>query len=448
MKRLCVLGAVLLLATATASAQTRDDLSLSQAVETAIRNQPLMRAAQLGVDLADKRVTEARKGHLPTLQMAQTVALSNNPVFVFGSLLEQGRFGLQNFALTSLNNPDAIMNVRTAVSANLAAFDGMKTSAKIDEANIVRDQAVFSRTLAEQRIRFEVLQKYFGVLVAIANRQAADDAVRLSESDLNRTQDRLDAGLAVESDRLAAQVQLAEFTQQHIASEGALATALVSLNVASGFPPQTQHDLTGRLSKKRFPISSQDELVQRAMLHRADYAQAGSGIKFAERQAREKHNDYLPQLNVFGSFGASGHNWTTGSTDYTVGAGVTLNLFDPGRVSRINQAQIQQDIARTERDRLRDQIVVEVAKAYYQYRAAVQQVEVAEAALSQAAEALRIIQDRYEAGLTTISDLLRAETTLVRARTNLTSATEAQYVGFANVLLAVGELNDVGPFES
>jgi outer membrane protein TolC len=242
--------AILILAVTTATAQITNELSLSQAVEAAIKNQPLMQAAQLGIDLADARISEARKGHLPSLQIAQRVSRSNNPVFVFGSLLEQGRFGPQNFALTSLNNPDPLMNVRTAVLANLPAFDGMKTSARVDQANIVRDQAVFSKTLAEQRIRFEVLRQYFGVLVAMANRQVAGDAVRLAESDLNRTTDRLDAGLAVESDRLAAQVQLAEFTQQRIASEGTVATALISLNVAEWFSAGKPIQPDGHARKK------------------------------------------------------------------------------------------------------------------------------------------------------------------------------------------------------
>ena len=230
----------------------------------------------------------------------------------------------------------------------------------------------------------------------MANRQVAEDAVRLAESDLNRTTDRLEAGLAVESDRLAAQVQLAEFTQQRIASEGALATALVSLNIASGFPPDSGHNLTVSLAKKQFDISPQDDLIQGAMLHRLDYARVGLGIELAGRQISERQRDDLPELNIFGAFGTSGHSWTTGSTDYTVGAGITLNLFDPARTSRITQAHIQR-LATTERNRVRDQIVVEVARAYNEYRVGVQQVEVAEASLSQAAEALRIIQDRYEA---------------------------------------------------
>jgi outer membrane protein TolC len=202
------------------------------------------------------------------------------------------------------------------------------------------------------------------------------------------------------------------------------------------------------LAKKHFDVPRQEELVLRAMLHRPDYLQASSGIEFAGRRVSERQSSYFPELDLFASYGGSGRNWATGSTDYAVGAGITFNLFDPGREARISQARIEESLAHTERDRIGDQIVVEVARAYQQYRSAAQQLEVAEATMAQATEALRILQDRYEAGLTTITDLLRAETALVRARMTVTSASEAVYIGYANVLLATGELNDVHAFES
>ena len=449
MKRVLLLLAGLSLLTTTTGAQTGNNhLSLSQAVEAALGSQPLMRSAQLGIDLAGKRVIEARRGRLPTLRLTETVTRGNNPVFVFGSLLEQSRFGSQNFSLTALNKPVSITNVRSVVSASLPAFDGMRTSALIAKANTVHDQVRLQKEGTEQRVRFEVLGQYFGVLVAQANRDVADEAVRTAEADLNRTKDRVAAGLAVESDRLAAQVQLAEFMQQQIESDANLATAIIALNVSIGSPPQSRYILTGTLSRKTFAAGRQEELVQRAMLHRPDYAEASLRIQFAENQAWEQRSEYLPEVNIFGSFASSGRNWATGSADYALGASVTLNLFDPGRSSRLSQAHIQQSLAHTERDRIRDQIVVEVARAYHRHRAAVQQLEVAETTQSQAAEALRIIQDRYDAGLTTIADLLRAETALVRARLKVTSAIEAQYVSYANILLAIGELKDVHAFES
>ena len=67
---------------------------------------------------------------------------------------------------------------------------------------------------------------------------------------------------------------------------------------------------------------------------------------------------------------------------------------------------------------------------------------------TQAREALRIVQDRYASGITTITELLRAETALVRARSDVLAARYDQYVGYANVLFATGQLKDVGPFGS
>ena len=444
----CRLFVLLVLSAGIAQAQMRTDLSLAQAVEAGIKNQPLVRSAELGIDLAKTHVIEAEKERLPNFRVSQTITRGNNPIFVFGSLLEQGRFGPQNLSLPALNNPEPITNIRTALSMSMPVFDGLKTSAHIAEAKIRRDQSIVQKTAAQQQVRFDVLSRYFNVLVAEASREVANEAVQMAESDLKRATDRVEAGLAVVSDRLAAQVQLAEFTQQQIESEGNLATAVIALNVATGSPSQTQYNLTERMTKHRFDVDRQDELVRRALLHRPDYLEAGSGIELAERQLAERRSDYLPELQLFGSFGSSGRNWTTGSSDYSAGAGITFNIFDPARASRIDQAHIAQRLAETERNRIQDQITVEVARAYQQYRSAAQKLEVAEATLSQATEAVRIVRDRYEAGLTTITDLLRSETTLLRARMNVTAANEAVYIGYATILLTIGELNDAHAFES
>jgi outer membrane protein TolC len=422
-------------------------MSLSEAVSAAFENQPSIRAARLRVDLAGARIGEANAGHLPSLRVNETITRSNNPVFVFGSLLEQGRFSAANFSLPALNSPAPVTNLRTTLSAGLPVFDAMKTSRRVSQADLARDQAVLQEKGAEQQVRFAMVRDYFSVLVAEANRMVADQAVRMAEDDLKRAKDRLEAGLTVDSDVLAVQVQLAEFKQEQIQAEGGQATAASILNISIGSPPQATYKLNGELAKREFSLPPQDELVRRAMLNRPDYLGAGSAIESAGEHVSEQRGDYLPQINLFGSVGSSAGNFTTGSTDYSFGATVTFDLFDAGRASRLSQAHIQQSLAQTERDRLRDQILVDVSRAYYDCRAAEQRVEVAEAALSQSSEALRIIQDRYEAGLTTVTDVLRAETAFVRARMTVTASRHNQYVRYANLLMQTGELNDVRAFE-
>jgi outer membrane protein TolC len=214
-----------------------------------------------------------------------------------------------------------------------------------------------------------------------------------------------------------------------------------------GSPTNSRRALTVRLLKRAFDVAQPDDLVDRAFLHRPDYQQAQSGIDFADRRVAERRSEYFPELNVFASIGSSGRSLATGSADYAVGAAASFNIFDRGRPARVGQAMIDKRLAQTERDRAADQIRIEVVRAYNRYRAAEEQVEVAEAALAQAAEGLRIVRDRYEAGLTNMTDVLRAETALVRARMNAVVSRHDHYLGYANVLLTIGELNDVKAFE-
>jgi outer membrane protein TolC len=406
-----------------------------------------MRSARYGLDRAENLSAAARAERLPKIRVSETLTRGNNPVFVFGSLLEQARFGPQNFSLPALNNPDSTTNLRTELSTSLPLFDGMRTSARIAQSKIGNDQAVRQVELAEQRVRFEVVSNYFGLLVAETAVQVATEAMRMAESDVQRARDRLDAGLAVQSDLLAAQVQLAEFKQQRIQAEGNAATALAVLNVSMGEPSDSQRSLTAQLQNKQFIVLHVEDIVERALRNRPDYRQAEAGIAFADRRVAERRSEYLPEVNVFASFGSSGRNLTTGSADYAVGATASFSLLDRSRPARVGEALVEQRLAETERDRVANQIRVEVVRAYNRYRAAEEQVEVAETALSQAVEGVRIIQDRYEAGLSTITDVLRAETALIRTRMNAAVSRHDHYLGYAAVLLSAGELNDVKAFE-
>ena len=64
------------------------------------------------------------------------------------------------------------------------------------------------------------MSRFYGVLLADARREVAEQAVTSAEADEASMRARYDEGLLVESDLLAAQVQLASFRQQRIEAEG------------------------------------------------------------------------------------------------------------------------------------------------------------------------------------------------------------------------------------
>lgn len=426
--------------------QAGEPLTLPLAVEIALKTNPLTRVTASGREMAGAMVQEARAGRLPAVQLSETWINGNNPVFVFGSLLEQARFRQENFDLARLNNPDPLNNFRFGVSIRMPVFDQRQATTRVNRALIGERQAERQTSMVEQQIRFEVLRAYYGVLLAGARKELADEAVRLAEADARRSRDRVDTGMAVTADLLAAEVQLADFQQQRIAAEGEMVTARAALNTVLGLPVDRQHNLSGSLGSKVFPAAGEAELARVALERRHDLQKADLAMKSSEEQVRGARSEMLPRLDVFASLGASRYNWAQGSGDYAVGASLTFNLFDAGRGARIAQARAAAGAAAGEREHLANQVRFEVIRAYQLYLSARQRVAVAERAINQADEALRIVQDRYNEGLTTITEVLRAETALVRARLNLAAARYEYYVGYASVLLVSGQLDDVQAF--
>jgi outer membrane protein TolC len=435
-------------AQASQQAKAPKALTLPLAVEIALRTNPLMRATASGREIADAQAQEAKAGRFPMIQLSETWMNGNNPVFVFGSLLEQGRFTQQNFNLPTLNNPDPLNNFRFGVTIKAPLFDQRQTSTRVAVARLNQKQADTQTDQMAQRIRFETLKAYYGVLLAQMRKEVADEAVRLAEADVKRSADRVEIGATVSSDLLSAEAQLAEFHQQQIQAAGDVVIALAALNTALGSPVDAPQNVSGRLVAKTFDVAGQEELMRVALERRPDYSRASLARESRREQLKGARSEFLPRVDVFANAGASRNNWVDGSGDYLIGASMTFNLFDAGRKARIAHARAAAELAAIEQEHMANQIRFEVVQAYQEYVSARERLLVAERVISHAAEALRIVQDRYREGLTTITEVLRAETALVRARLNLLAARYDHYVGYANVLLATGRLTDVETFAS
>ena len=429
-------------------AEEQAALTLSSAVDKALKDNPLIRITLSGREIAEAQLKEARAGWLPLLQFNETFTRGNNPVFVFGSLLEQARFGSEDFRISALNNPDPLSNFRTAINLRQALFDQLQTYTRVNQARLGQQQADLQKAMVEQQIRFEVIRSYYGVIVAHTRKEVAEEAVKMAESDVKRTRDRFQNGLVVESDLLAAEVQLAEFRQQLIDADGDVAVAYAALNTVLGISDDTPQKVTGDLADKRFEAEKKEVLIQLALLHRPDYIRSGYNVQLNKEGVAGAKREYLPRLDLLGNYGMSGKDLSSGSSDYTIGASLTFNIFDSGRSARISKARAAESMATAEQEHLANQIRLEVVRAYQQHVSARERMSVAGQVIDQATETHRIVQNRYREGLTTITEVLRAETALVRARLNLVAARYDHYVSFAHVLLSVGKLTGVDPFLS
>jgi outer membrane protein TolC len=118
------------------------------------------------------------------------------------------------------------------------------------------------------------------------------------------------------------------------------------------------------------------------------------------------------------------------------------NLFDGfANRARISEARASLEAARAQQRQAEQGVRLEVFKAWADAKAAEERLAVAAAAVAQAEESLRITKNRFENGLSNVTDLLRNETALLDARTRRLAAVHDQRIAVAHLELAAGTLS-------
>jgi outer membrane protein TolC len=148
-------------------------------------------------------------------------------------------------------------------------------------------------------------------------------------------------------------------------------------------------------------------------------------------------------MHMMGNYEINNYRFASdGQDSWSVGVVLNLNLFNGGADrARIVEAQANHQRAVAQRERIANAIGLEVHDAFLAHQTARERVTVAREAVGQADESLRIVRDRYDAGLTTIVELLDSETALTAARTNLTRTLYDATVSQARLDLSLGRLD-------
>jgi outer membrane protein TolC len=419
------------------------ELRLSEAVKTALEKHPALRVAGYQAEAAASGVEQARAGFFPRVDLSEGFSRSDNPVNVFGSLLNQGRFTSADFAVDKLNHPDPITNWRTNLSGSVPLFLGGRTILGYQQAQLGRIAAEQGRLRAEHEVIFGVIRAYSAVLLSREAMATVQAAVRTAEANLAAAESRYEAGLVVASDALAARVRLGRLREEAIAAENQVRLSQAALNEAMGLPLDQAHRLTGQLDLPPALSEQLDALEASARTQRPDYRQVDLEVQRLEKDVLRAKGALLPTMHLMGNYEINNYRFASdGQDSWSVGVVLNLNLFNGGGDrARIVEAQAIHQRAVAQRERVANAIGLEVHDAFLAYQTARERVAVAREAVAQAEESLRIVQDRYDAGLTTIVELLDSETAVTAARTNLIRTLYDTTVSQARLDLSLGRLD-------
>src|SRR4051794_8671440 len=116
-------------------------LTIQDAVRVAVEEHPSIEEAASNVRAAEYRIREGRAAYLPRVNYSESWARSDNPVFVFSSLLTQHQFEQSNFQLERLNRPGFLDNFQSQLAIEQTIYDWGASKARLRTAELGRDVA-------------------------------------------------------------------------------------------------------------------------------------------------------------------------------------------------------------------------------------------------------------------------------------------------------------------
>ena len=415
-------------------------LSLREAILMSLDRNPDLAAARADADAAGAGEREARAFRLPRLVGEAGWHYSDNPVIAFGDKLTASEFTAGDFALDRLNDPDPVGHGVAALQLEIPIDLSGRLSSGLEAARgaALAGTARAGGALAD--LVAAVTETYYAVALARSAVGVAQAALDNAEAHEAVAAARLDAGSALRSDRLRAQVErlarLRDLDRRRADLQIARArlARLLELNRGESIEPSAD------LSAPQEPPGELGDWIDGAADARPEVQASHRGVEAAEAALRTARSELRPDAVGSVRYQRDTNEVASGAGSYLVGVAFRWSAVDAGRSARIDAARARVAAAAARERSVRGAVRLEVETSYRDLVVAERNLAAAREGTVAAEEARRITADRYGAGLLPLTDLLGTETALVAARLAELSALYDTVVGRVRLARAAGRI--------
>ncbi len=410
------------------SASAAEPWTLERSLEQALAHNPDARLARNRIAAAQAGLEQANAAFWPRLQFQSSYTRTDNPMMVFGSILNQRAFS-QSLNFNDVPDVDDL-NARGLVSVPLYAGGRNKAGREAAKAN--KEAARQDSEAVRNALGYEVARTFHTVLKTREYIRAAQAAVTSYQTNLAIANRRLENGALLKADVLDLQVRLAQAQEDLVRARNANALATRALRNLLGID-DADFTVADNAPVPSVPDSSD-------FSKRAELTAARERAHAAEEQVRGARSGYLPRLSAFGSLDYDyGWKYENGGGSYTAGGIVQWDAWD-GNLTRakVREARANLDSAREEERKLQLALSLEAEQARLELNAATERLAVTREAVAQAAQSADLTRARFQEGAALATQLMDAETALVSARVRRAEAEADQRIAVAALRKSLG----------
>ncbi|MFN2315677.1 MAG: TolC family protein [Gemmatimonadales bacterium] len=347
-----------------------------------------------------------------------------------------------NFSRPQFNvgtGQQASRSVTARLDARYELFTGGRKLAELSRSRAALDGAQANEVLARYEAAFLTERDYYGVLSATDILRVTQARLERAEAQFGVARARVTSGAAVQSDSLQV---LLEVNRARVALLQARASHRVSqldlgrrVGVAGPIDAQPATDLT------LAPLTVSVEQALSFALDRGPlYRIVRASERIAEATLRSARSRYLPSAVVSANITKFDERFFPNALQRsTLTLGVSLPIWDNGqRELAVARARASRDVARAVREDLERGALADVTEAWEAYHTARASAELAEVGVEVATENFRVQERRYQAGASTILDLLDAQNQLTEAEVAVVQARFAARLSLAGLEVLLG----------
>jgi outer membrane protein TolC len=418
-------------------------LTLSQAIDLALKQNRDIKLAQLAVVDSQHKKEIARSDYFPHIRNQSSVlhitdlAGVSIPAGAFGNHPDTGAIPGHNLVidqggLTSYTSGTGLEQPLTQMfkihASNRAA------AADINTAKVQVSQA-------ENAIALKVRQLYFGILIAQLKQKAAAEQVAAGEVKLQESLQDVERGNALDVAVLESRASALDAKQAALTERLQIHDLTINLNDLMGLPLNTNLALDADVSAASMSVPSRAECIRIAQQHSPEIQAAKQGVEKAKAGLSAAKDAYIPDVTGLARYSyQSGvpflvHNFGT------FGFTLSYDLFDGGkRVAGIKDAQTVVSEAELNLAKVEDEVEVQVETAYDKVEQLLDLAGVAAEALKAREEASRVTDRRFEQNAALDSARSEAHAKAISAQASYLEATLGLSLAQGDLKRTIGEL--------
>jgi len=408
-------------------------LTLKDAVNLALKQNPQVILANLGVAQSEEDTNVARSALLP--QIGGNVSETVNRVNLHAAI------GLTFPGFPEHVGPYYVFQGGTVFKAPV--FD-LTLWHRYRSSQIGVDASRAQETTVREQSVLLVVSQYLGSQRAAADVQAAQSRVDLAQALYNQAADLQKNGVGTGIDTLRANVELQNEKQRLIVAQTQLETSLYGLARLLNADPRQKIELADQVSFFSTPEVSPDQTLERAYATRPELRQVLAQEQRAQLDQRVAGDARLPKLSLNGAWIEQGLTPSSIIPVYQYQASLDFPLFTGGRIQAERaKAGLAIRQLRQQEQELRNSIALEVNTALAQLESARNQVDVANLGVQLARQEVEQARDRFQAGVANNIEVITAQNELARANDNQIAALYRYNQSRADLAHAVGQMEAV-----